>query len=117
MYINEEDHAILRIEESIVLKDYDPREKSEQQKKFNKAIQFKTLFSVVNFKKYNGFYYLSDAHVKRTNGDTRLGWALAKADLIITAYKPLQSVCNPCNISFSNAQKANPHGNGDATPD
>jgi hypothetical protein len=105
MIINEEDYAILKIEETILLKNYDPKAKSEQEKKFNKAIQFKQLISIINFKKYDGFYFLSDSHVERINGYDNQSWAVAKADLVVSAYKRFQNECNPCNIYFSKAKK------------
>lgn len=101
IYINETDYAIVRIEETILLRDYNPKDKSTQEKKFNKAIQFKQLTNTVNFKKSNGYYYLSDSHVERKNGNSDDDWAVVKSDLIVTEYKPFQVECNPCNIDFS----------------
>ncbi len=105
MLINEKDFAIIRIEETIFLKSYDPNTKSEQEKRFNKAIQFKQLTSIVNFKKYDGFYFLSDSHLERKNGNDNQSWAVAKADLVVSAYKRFENECNPCNINFSKAKK------------
>lgn len=105
MYLNEIDCAILRIEETIVLKDYDPNEKSEQERKFNAAIKFEKLVNTVNFKKYDNFYYLSDSHIERVYSSAINSVRVVKADLIVTSYKKFNKECNPCNINFSKTVK------------
>jgi hypothetical protein len=105
MYINEIDYAILKIEETILLKDYDPNEKSEQARKFDTAIKFKKLLHIVNFKKSGEFYYLSNSHVERTYSSAQDSVSLVKSHLIVTAYKNFNKDCNPCNLNFSKTKK------------
>jgi len=107
IYINESDFAILRIEEEIVLKDFDSLDKSEQAKKFDKAIKFKHLTSLLNFKKDTDGYYLSDSHVRRLSMESIGGeqkWISTFSDLIITSQKDYSKGCNPCNLLFSKAK-------------
>jgi hypothetical protein len=104
IYVNEHDHAILRIEENIILKEFDPTEKSSKEQLFKPHIQFRHLRSTANFRKFGDHYYLSHAAVECVNADKADFNGTVRSDLLVTAYLPFGKVCDPCNIEFSKAK-------------
>lgn len=111
MYINESDFAILRIEETIELRDFDVNDKSKQVQKFDDAVKFNKLTSILNFKKKNDGYYLSDSHVKKISNEVLNGKATlvhTYTDLLVTQESAKLSPCNPCNWMFSKAKNEEP---------